>query len=169
MKPCLRSLFVLLLTLPLIPELKAQTPIGMKSKMTTVTLRLKPKEDLKVKLEEFVKTNKIKAACIITCAGSLDVAAIRFANLPDANVVPGKLEIVSLTGTLAESGSHIHISVSDSSGKTTGGHLQDGSLIYTTAEIVLGILPEVEFSRETDPTYGYKELTVKPKVKSVGH
>ena len=78
MKPCLRSLFVLLLILPLILQIKAQTPIGMKSKMTTVTLRLKPKDDLKVKLEEFVKTNKIKAACIITCAGSLDVAAIRF-------------------------------------------------------------------------------------------
>ena len=168
MKSWLRSLFVLLLILPFNLQLKAQTPIGMKSKMTTVTLRLKPKDDIKFKLEEFVKTNKIKAACIITCAGSLDLAAIRFANLPNATIVPGKLEIVSLTGTLAESGSHIHLSVSDSSGKTTGGHLQDGSLIYTTAEIVLGILPEVEFSREIDSTYGYKELTIKPKVKKVG-
>ncbi|GEO08199.1 DNA-binding protein [Segetibacter aerophilus] len=153
----------------MIAKVKAQTSVGMKSKMTTVTLRLKPKEDLKVTLEKFVKTNKIKAACIITCAGSLDVASIRFANLSNATRVPGKLEIVSLTGTLAESGSHIHISVSDSSGKTTGGHLQDGSLIYTTAEIVIGILPDVEFSREADPAYGYKELIVKPKPKSVSH
>lgn len=138
----------------------------MKSKMTTITLRLKPREDLKGKLDEFVKTNKIKAACIITCVGSLDIAAIRFANLPATTILPGKLEIVSLTGTLADLGSHLHISVSDSSGKTTGGHLQEGSLIYTTGEIVLGILPEVEFSREIDATYGYKELMIKPRGKS---
>ena len=165
MKLSFRILFILLLILPFISDTKAQTLKGMQSKMTTVTLRLRPKDDLKLKLEELVKRDGIKAACIITCVGSLDVAAIRFANLPETTLLPGKLEIVSLTGTLAESGLHIHISVSDSSGKTTGGHLQEGSLIYTTAEIVLGILPDVEFSRKTDPTYGYKELDVKARAK----
>jgi predicted DNA-binding protein with PD1-like motif len=165
MKTYFHFLIVLMLMQAFSLDSNAQKPTGMKSVMTTVSLRLKPKEDLKATLDEFVKVHKIKAACIVTCVGSLDVAAIRFANQQDATIVVGKLEIVSLTGTLAESGSHLHISVSDSTGKTTGGHLKEGSLIYTTAEIVLGILPEVVFTRETDSTFGYKELMIKPAAK----
>lgn len=45
--------------------------------------------------------------------------------------------------------------------KTIGGHLKDGSIIYTTAEIVIGILPAVLYERAVDPTYGFKELVIK--------
>ena len=133
------------------------------SALRTVSMRLKPGEDLKVTLDEFVKRKHIKAACIITCVGSLEVATIRYANQPNTASLTGKFEIVSLTGTLAESGSHLHISISDSTGKTVGGHLKEGSKVYTTAEIVLGILPKVIFDRENDSTYGYKELSIKEK------
>ena len=71
----------------------------------------------------------------------------------------------SLTGTLAQSASHLHISISDDAGKVIGGNLKEGSLIYTTAEIVIGVLPEVIFQRETDATYGFKELVVTPTSK----
>jgi hypothetical protein len=37
----------------------------------------------------------------------------------------------------------------------------DGSLVYTTAEIVIGELPRAAFARETDPTYGWRELAVR--------
>jgi hypothetical protein len=50
----------------------------------------------------------------------------------------GKHEIVSLVGTLALDGDHLHIAVSDSTGRTIGGHLMEGSLVYTTAEIAVG-------------------------------
>ena len=133
------------------------------STVTAVTFRLKPHEDLKMKLDEYVKQRKIKAAFIFTCVGSLEKAAIRYANQPNTDTLTGKFEIVSLTGTLAESGSHLHISISDSTGKTIGGHLQEGSLIYTTAEIVIGILPEVVYGRQVDSTYGYKELIIRKR------
>src|SRR6476661_3448511 len=61
MKLCFRILFILLLILPFISDTKAQTLKGMQSKMTTVTLRLRPKDDLKLKLEELVKRDGIKA------------------------------------------------------------------------------------------------------------
>lgn len=130
------------------------------SSMKVVTLRLKPHDDIKMKLEEFIKSEKIKAACIITCVGSLEQAAIRYADQQHMDTMKGKFEIVSLTGTLAVSGSHLHISISDSTGRTIGGHLKDGSLIYTTAEIVVGIIPGVVYNRDIDTTYGYKELTI---------
>jgi hypothetical protein len=41
-----------------------------------------------------------------------------------------------------------------------GGHLQEGSAIYTTAELVIGELTHLTFSRPIDPVTGYDELIV---------
>jgi predicted DNA-binding protein with PD1-like motif len=131
------------------------------SSIKAVTIRLKPGEDVKASLDNYAKEHYIKAACIITSVGSLTQATIRYANQPAAGTLIGKFEIISLTGTIAASGSHLHIAISDGTGKMTGGHLKEGSIVYTTAEIVIGVLPEVKFSRETDETYGFKELVVK--------
>jgi predicted DNA-binding protein with PD1-like motif len=125
--------------------------------------RLRPNQDLKKELQRFIDEKHISAASIITCVGSLTTVNIRFANQEKYEMLKGHFEIVSLVGILSKNGSHIHISVSDSTGKTIGGHLGDESLIYTTAEIVLGIMPNYDFVREPDPTFGYKELVVYPK------
>jgi predicted DNA-binding protein with PD1-like motif len=84
------------------------------------------------------------------------------ANQPGPTVYKGHFEIVSLVGTLSTNGSHLHLAVSDSTGRTIGGHLLDGNIIYTTAELVVGVLEELDFRRETDPVSTYKELTVYP-------
>ncbi len=129
--------------------------------------RLTPGQDLKTEIEKKVVENGWKAVAVVTCVGSLNKAHLRFANQSQGTEIPGKLEIVSLTGTISPAGTHLHMSVSDSTGKTTGGHLLPGNFVYTTAEIVLVILKEYEFDRETDPTYGYKELKVIRKEKTV--
>jgi uncharacterized protein len=134
------------------------------SPMIVHVIRLRPGDDLKQALENYVKTNDIEAAVIVSCVGSLNVAALRFANRKDTTNVPGKLEITSLVGTLAKSsGSHLHLTIADGDGIARGGHLMDGSLVYTTAEIAIGELPRVVFAREEDPTYGYDELVVHPR------
>lgn len=46
---------------------------------------------------------------------------------------------------------------------TTGGHLLDANLIYTTAEIAIAELPELVFDRVLDSTYGYQELQIATK------
>jgi predicted DNA-binding protein with PD1-like motif len=122
--------------------------------------RLLPGQDLKEELEKKVKENGWKAVALVSAVGSLNAASIRFANQNTATILPGKLEIVSLTGTLGLDGCHLHIAVSDPEGKTSGGHLMPGCPVYTTAEIVLAVLKDVAFERETDPTYGYRELKV---------
>jgi uncharacterized protein len=70
---------------------------------------------------------------------------------------------VSLVGTLTQDGAHLHVSLADRSGVTLGGHLLDGSAVYTTAEIVLAELPALAFAREHDPESGYDELVVRPR------
>ena len=44
-----------------------------------------------------------------------------------------------------------------------GGHLCASSLVRTTAELVIGQLPEWRFSRELDPATGYPELRITPQ------
>jgi uncharacterized protein len=123
-------------------------------------IRLKPGADLKKSIQAFVAENKLNAAWISTCAGSLTNYSIRFANQPNASTGEGHFEIVSLTGTLSVNGSHMHISISDSTGKTIGGHLAEGCIIYTTAEIVIQSTDELVFKREKDGTTAWEELQI---------
>ncbi|WP_374882489.1 PPC domain-containing DNA-binding protein [Microseira sp. BLCC-F43] len=128
--------------------------------MKIFALRLKPEQDLKKNLKNFVATNKIQAGFILTAVGSLAQATIRFANQNESQVLSGKFEIVSLVGTVSINGIHLHISISDSEGITRGGHLDDGCLIYTTAEIVIGENETLTFLRELDEQTGYQELEI---------
>lgn len=125
--------------------------------------RLKPGEDLRKGIEAIVKQKNISAGWINTCVGSLTDYTIRFANQPDGSSGSGHFEIVSLTGTVSVNGSHLHISISDSTGKTIGGHLLEGCKVYTTAEIVIGTSTAYEFKREKDGTTPWEELQVKEK------
>lgn len=125
--------------------------------------RLKPGQDLKQEIERFVISQDIEAGWIITCAGSLVQTNIRYASQPGGVIMKGHFEIVSLSGTVSIHGSHLHISISDGSGKTTGGHLLDGNLIYTTAELVIGESKQLVFTREKDGSSPWKELQVNEK------
>lgn len=129
-------------------------------------LRLKPHEDLKAGIVKFAEANGLKAAAIVSCAGSLEQTNLRYANQNSGTKLTGFFEIVSLTGTVSHQSQHLHVSVANSKGATIGGHLLEGCLVYTTAEIVLVELTELEFDREADSTYGYKELVVKPRKRS---
>ena len=126
----------------------------------SLALRLLPGQDLKNELDRLIENKNIEAACVVTCAGSLARATLRFANQELATELNGHFEIVSLTGTLSKHGSHCHISLSDEYGRTYGAHLLEGCEIYTTAEIVIGVLPNVRFSRILDARTGYPELEI---------
>lgn len=128
--------------------------------MKTFAFRLIPGQDLKMEIDAFARREKLQAGFVITCVGSLQQAKIRPANQQTPLLRQEKLEIVSLVGTISPDGSHLHIALSDSLGNTIGGHLLEGNLIYTTAEIVLGEAELLQFTRETDPATTFKELKV---------
>ena len=136
------------------------------SKAKFFALRLKPHQDLKKELIAFATKEKIKAGCIVTCVGSLEQTNLRFANQSEGKTAKGHFEILSLVGTFSDKSTHLHLSIADSTGAAIGGHLLDGNLIYTTAEIVIGELTDLEFDREVDSVYGYKELAVKKRRKN---
>ena len=129
---------------------------------THYALRLRPDQDLKQELQAFAKTHDLRAAWIASAVGSLTTYHLRFANREEGFSESGHFEILSLSGTLSAEGMHVHLSVSDSTGRTTGGHLLDGNIVFTTAEIVIGVGRDFTFERAVDSTFGYRELVVRP-------
>ena len=130
--------------------------------MTIYALRLQPGEDPKAALDIFTQVHQLKAACVLTCVGSLRKAVLRFANQEQTLTLDGHFEIVSLTGIFSTHGGHYHIAIADGEGRTYGAHLMDGSEVYTTAEIVLTSLNQYQFLRTFDSQTGYPELDIQP-------
>jgi predicted DNA-binding protein with PD1-like motif len=126
----------------------------------THSLRLHPHQDLLLELDQWAAAHDVEAACVVTCVGSLRRAVLRYANQPDGTLLEEKYEILALSGTLSKHGSHLHIALSDGQGQTVGGHLLAGCHIYTTAEIVLAVLPNQRFLRLPDQATGYEELYI---------
>jgi uncharacterized protein len=102
--------------------------------MKVLPLRLTPGADLRRALEAWMAEQQEQARCVISAVGSLS---------PD--------------------GAPLHIVVADSQGAVMGGHLCVGSLVRTTAELVISLLPDWRFSRELDPATGYPELRITPQ------
>jgi uncharacterized protein len=126
-------------------------------------IRLKPGQDLKKALIDFVREKKITASWIVSGIGSLTQSNIRYANQSAANMQKGYFEILSLSGTMSIHGSHIHICIADEKGICSGGHLLDGNIIYTTAEIIIGESKDLLFTREKDGTTEWEELQIVTK------
>ena len=132
--------------------------------MDNYTFRLKPGDDLFDSIEAFVMEKNIEAGCVLSGVGSLTHVVLRFANREYHSEFDGHFEIVSITGTISVHGSHLHVSVSDSDGKTVGGHLVSGCKICTTAEIVLAVFDNIRYKRELyENDSGYEELAVYKK------
>lgn len=123
-------------------------------------IRLKPGQDLRKEIQAFVDNNQIEAGWIASAAGSLTAYAIRYANQSDPATGHGYFEIVGLSGIISVNGSHIHICIADEKGVATGGHLADGCIIYTTAEIIIQSSDAYVFERANDGTTPWKELQV---------
>ena len=131
--------------------------------MRTIATRLRPGDDLLDGLVAVVGRAGLQAPIVVTCVGSLSQVCLRMAGADRSVVIDGTFEIISLVGTLATDGPHLHLSISDERGAMIGGHLQTGSIVRTTAEVVLGELEDVTFRRVVDPETTWDELVVEPR------
>lgn len=130
--------------------------------MKTLAKRLLPGQDLYLELTRLAQEEALEAAVILSAVGSFSKAAIRFADHTQASVLTGPLEIVSITGTVSRHGMHVHLAVSDQTGTTSGGHLIEGSSVYTTIELViLDLSQSFVFERALCPHSKFEELLVK--------
>jgi len=131
--------------------------------MDTLPVRLSPGQDLRRAIEDAVTAQGCTAAFVLSGIGSLSHAQLRFAGAADAQAMSEDMEILTLAGSIAAKGSHLHASLSGSTGEVIGGHLAYGCVVRTTAEVLLVLLHGWQFTREPDAATGYDELVVRKK------
>ncbi|KAJ1495153.1 hypothetical protein T484DRAFT_1571313, partial [Baffinella frigidus] len=122
-------------------------------------LQVRPGEDIKEALLALAVREGFRAACVLTCVGSITECSLRLANAEKGKSNPtmdvtGRHEIVSLVGTFSNDGCHLHTSLADCAGKVVGGHLMGDMRVFTTAEIVVGECQDIVFARELDECTG---------------
>lgn len=130
--------------------------------MRTHAFRLHRGDDLRLSLQRYAAEHCIGAAVILSCVGCVSQARLRDATGVRVQEVSRHGEIVSATGTVSMHGLHVHIALSMDDLSTVGGHLAEGCIINTTAEIVLLEMEDLRFTREYDPQTGYDELVITP-------
>jgi uncharacterized protein len=126
-------------------------------------LRLHPGDDLRLALEAAVLARGAQAAFVLAGIGSLAPARVRLAGAAAEVELSGDTELLSLSGTIAGQGSHLHLMVSDAAGRVTGGHAAYGCTVRTTAEVLLALLPSWHFARERDEATGWAELVARSR------
>ena len=130
--------------------------------MKTLPLRLNPGADLRAALSTALSAFGGEAAFVVSGIGSLCEARLRLAGREEPQRLVGDLELLTLSGTLGAGGPHLHASLSDADGRVLGGHVAPGCIVRTTAEVLMVVLDDVRFARETDAATGYAELVIRP-------
>ena len=128
--------------------------------MKTYAFRLHRGDDLRLALTRFARENHLRGAVVLSCVGCLSHWRLRDASGVNVQEKTEPVEIVSATGTLSQDRLHLHLSLSRKDLSTIGGHLAEGCIVNTTAEIVLLELPGVRFSGAFDASTGYRELVI---------
>lgn len=129
--------------------------------MVEHVLRLSPGEDLLEVIDAYCLKHQIEAAYIATCVGSLSQVSFRKGVTKHRLTLKGTYEIVSMEGTVSKGGNHIHGAVSDHDFNVKGGHFMLGTIVQTTAEVVIVELESYELSRSKDLLSGYKSLKIR--------
>lgn len=129
--------------------------------METLVLRLKPGEDLRGALEAVLAQQAMSGAFVLAGIGSLSQAVIRCAGIAEADGHREDLELLTLSGSLSAQGAHLHATLARADGSVFGGHVAPGCIVRTTAELLVGLLPQWTLERAMDEATGYAELVAR--------
>ena len=117
--------------------------------MQAVSLHLEPGSDVRLCLEQLAHDHGA-SGFVLSVVGNLSQAAFQCPGKDGPTVLAGELEIISLQGTLAPDGVHLHLSFSDSECQVWGGHLELGTLVLKGADLLVGFLDPVVHAPAAD-------------------
>lgn len=109
--------------------------------MQSLPLKLGPGSDLRRSLEQLAIEHGA-AGFVLGVVGNLSRAAFQCAGRSGPTILEGDLEIITLQGTVAPDGVHLHLSLSDSDCQVWGGHLEPGTLVLKGADLLVGFLQD---------------------------
>ncbi len=97
--------------------------------------------DLLLSLNEIAKKEN-KFGYILSVVGNLSKAIIQCPGNKQTTLIKNNLEIISLNGTINTQKCHLHISFSDGNCNVWAGHLNEGSIILKSADMLIGFIEE---------------------------
>ena len=134
-----------------------------------VCIHFKPGEKFLEGLKEVIEKENIRAGVILSGIGSFSTCHIRQTNCgtppnletrcQDYYKFDGSVELSSVQGLIADGEPHLHVTVSEHY-KTIGGHLEEGCIVLTLAEVVILKANELPVTRVVRPPK-LKQLTGK--------
>tara|TARA_Y100001968_G_scaffold106171_1_gene96038 strand:- start:735 stop:1346 length:612 start_codon:yes stop_codon:yes gene_type:complete len=81
---------------------------------------------------------------LISAVGDLSKVSFKCPLNQKPIILEKKLEIITLSGYLTSTDSHLHISVSDNNCSVFGGHLLSGTIVQKSLDILLGVIPNLK-------------------------
>jgi hypothetical protein len=124
-----------------------------------VLVRLKYKTDLLEGIQQAVKSEKIKNAVILSGVGSVTryrVHAVSSTTLPAKLAYTERaapMDLIAVNGYVLGGRIHAHITMTDDQ-KAFGGHLHEGTTVFTFAIVALGVLDDnADLSRFDDSNW----------------
>ena len=110
--------------------------------MKPLRLKLGTGSDVKLSLENLCEKSNINGF-ILGVVGDLSAAVFQCPNKQDKTFLGGKLEIITLNGSLSPGFVHLHLSISDTNCQVWGGHLEKGSIVSKGVDILIAVLSDV--------------------------
>ncbi len=103
------------------------------------SLELEANNDLIKSLQRVALSEK-KSGYILSVVGNLTTAKIQCPGKTEPTVINGHLEIIALNGTISPEKCHLHICFSDGDCNVWAGHLEEGTKILKSLDILIGFL-----------------------------
>jgi len=126
-------------------------------KTELVTLGIQPGEMLLESIEAALKTQGITDGAVVSGIGTLKTCRMHYVTHthfpPDNRIfeLSKPLELLSISGLIADGEPHLHIVVSCGEDETYGGHLHEGSEVLYLAEIAILVFNGHQMVRQLDP------------------
>jgi uncharacterized protein len=113
----------------------------MQVPLAAAPLHLTAGDDVRSSLQALARKQQ-QRGFVLSVVGNLAQAAFLCPGKSAPTVLRGELEIITLTGTLAPEGVHLHLSCSDGDCQVWGGHLEPGTLVLKGADLLVGWLAD---------------------------
>ena len=111
--------------------------------MQPLPLKLAPGSDLRLSLEELAQRDGI-SGFVLGVVGNLTKASFQCPGQAEPTVLEGDLEVITLNGTFSPEGVHLHLSLSDGACQVWGGHLEPGTIVQKSVDLLIGVLEQRE-------------------------
>ena len=125
-----------------------------------VTIGLAPGDLLLESIREAIEVQRIANGAIVSGIGTLKTCHLHYVDhtgFPPRNVfyrLEKPLELLSVSGLIADGEPHLHVAVSCRDDEVYGGHLEEESKVLYLAEIAILVFDDHRLSRVEDPEWG---------------